>query len=52
MKRAMYLFTLKASLGSITVAGMNISYSKLQCHDCDIDLLPLNFVCAGMSLLR
>ena len=51
MKKVMYLFTLKASVGSIGMAGLNISRSKIQCQDRDVDSLPLDFVCAGIARL-
>ena len=51
MKKVMYLFTLKASVGSIGMAGLNIIRSKIQCQDRDVDSLPLDFVCAGIARL-
>ena len=49
--RVMYQFTLKASIGSIDMAGLNISRSKIQCQAHDVDSLPLDFLCAGIACL-
>ena len=51
MRKVMYLFTLKASIGSIDMAGLNISRSKIQCQAHDVDSLPLDFLCAGIACL-
>ena len=51
MKKVMLLYTLKATIGGINIAGLNISRSKLQCEDSDVDSLPPDFICAGISHL-
>jgi len=51
MMKSMHLFTLKASIGNVDVAGMYITRHKIMCEDNDIDQLPLDFVCSGISYL-